>query len=429
MSAVFPTTCLGVSLALALAAAPGAGREPPRTETPPIRQVSDPATAVIARRMVDVRRGEFRRDVLVRIRAGRIESVAPLGTTEVPKETETIDLGDLTLLPGLVDAHVHLTLGRAEDNATADLRAGFTTVLDLGAVGRSGFELRDRIRNGEIDGPRLALAGPWIGAAKGICDFDGTGVRGSEAFARRVREAAEAGADVIKLCVTGWVADGFRDPGAVEIREDELEAALAESRRMGRKVVAHAIGERGVRLAVEAGVGAIAHAAFIDPKTADRMRRRRVFLIPTLRSFEPLSERPAGRALFARVEELFRGGIPVAFGTDAGVIPHGSNAKEFSLLRRAGLGPEEAIRSATLHAAELIGWSDRVGEIAPGKLADLIAVEGDPLREPAALERVRFVMLGGRVVRHEGGAPVPARPESPGRPDASQDAHRVQEAS
>jgi imidazolonepropionase-like amidohydrolase len=217
-----------------------------------------------------------------------------------------------------------------------------------------------------------------------------------------VREAVEGGADVIKLCVTGWVADGFREPEGVEIGHDELEATIAESRRLGRKVVAHAIGARGVRLAVEAGIHAIAHAAFVDSETADLMRKRRVFLIPTLLSFEPLSETPAGRALFARVGDLFRGGIPVAFGTDAGVIPHGSNAKEFSSLRRAGMSPEEAIRSATLHAAELIGWTDGVGEIAPGRHADLIAVEGNPLRELASLEQVRFVMLGGRVIRDEG---------------------------
>jgi imidazolonepropionase-like amidohydrolase len=166
-------------------------------------------------------------------------------------------------------------------------------------------------------------------------------------------------------------------------------------------VIAHAIGRRGLRLAVEAGVDAVAHAGYADDGTLRVMRERRVYAIPTLRSFSGARNEPHGAELFARMRRLFAAGVPVAFGTDAGVIPHGTNAAEFPWMARLGMSPLAALQSATLGGAELLGWSDRVGAIEPGMLADLIAVEGDPLRDVGALARVVFVMKGGHVHRND----------------------------
>jgi imidazolonepropionase-like amidohydrolase len=206
---------------------------------------------------------------------------------------------------------------------------------------------------------------------------------------------------VIKVCVTSWVAPAFREPQRYEISDEELGAAIAEAHRLERKVVVHAISAGGVRAAVRLGADAVVHSAFVDDSTADLMRRRRVFILPTLHSFEPRRGTPSMDSLFTRMAVLAKRGIPVAFGTDAGVFPHGENAQEFASLVRLGLTPLAAIRAATVNGAELLGWSDRVGRVAPGMFADLIAVDGDPLVDITALERVRFVMVGGRIVRRD----------------------------
>jgi imidazolonepropionase-like amidohydrolase len=206
---------------------------------------------------------------------------------------------------------------------------------------------------------------------------------------------------VIKVCVTSWVAPAFREPQRYEISDEELGAAIAEAHRLERKVAVHAISAGGVRAAVRLGADAVVHSAFVDDSTADLMRRRRVFILPTLHSFEPRRGTPAMDSLFTRMAILAKRGIPVAFGTDAGVFPHGENAQEFASLVRLGLTPLAAIRAATVNGAELLGWSDRVGRVAPGMFADLIAVDGDPLVDITALERVRFVMVGGRIVRRD----------------------------
>ncbi len=358
--------------------------------------------ALRADRLLDVTSGVVRQRIVVLIRDDRIAAVGPADSVGVPPGAEEIALSKLTVLPGLIDAHVHLALrGPAESAAATELRAGFTTVQDLGAVDTSVFALRRRIAAGAIPGPRIMAAGLWIGVSGGTCDFNGIGVRGAEAFRARVREQVAYGADVIKLCVTSWVAPAFREPQRYEITDEELSAAIVEAHRFSRKVVVHAISEGGVRTAVRLGADAIAHSAFVDDSTADLMHLRRVFVLPTLHSFEPRRGTPAMDSLFARMALLTRRGIPLAFGTDAGVFPHGENAREFAALVRLGVTPLEAIQAATVNGAELLGWSDRVGRVAPGMLADLIAVDGDLLTDITALERVRFVMQGGRVVRFD----------------------------
>ena len=364
--------------------------------------VSDSLTVLRAAGFFDAERDTIVRPAFVAVRGNLIVTVGNRADRSVRAARE-IDLGAAILLPGLIDTHVHLTLGGpAAANAAATLDAGFTTVQDLGSLGYAALGLRDSIAAGLLPGPRVIASGPWLGVTGGTCDFQGIGVRGAEAFARRVREDAARGADLIKVCVTGWVADGFRDPSAVELTDEELRATVEEARRLGLRVVAHAIGRAGVRRAVAANVNAIAHSVFADDPTLRAMRERGVWLIPTLRSFEVQPRTPAFDSLAAHMRRLFATRVRIAFGTDAGVIPHGRNAREFGALVRHGLSPARALRAATADAAEALGLGDRIGRLAPGMIADIVAVEGDPLRDVAALERVTFVMQGGRVHRGPG---------------------------
>jgi imidazolonepropionase-like amidohydrolase len=356
---------IGIALAWLALSVPAAGSAAEPT-----------VVAIRAAAMWDGRAEARSGPVLVVVRGDSILSVEHGTNVTPPRGARVLDLGDATLLPGLIDAHVHLTLGSPDTTARITLEAGFTTVQDLGSLGGAAIDLRERIDAGKVVGPRIVAAGPWIGAAKGTCDWDGTGVTGPEAFRNRVRAAVQRGADVIKLCVSGWVAGGFRDSSSAEMTQEEVAAAVAEAHAAGRKVIAHAISAEAVRRSVSAGVDGIAHAAFVDSATADRMKSRRIWMIPTLASFASQPQGPGMRLLFGRVTELLRGGMPVAFGTDAGVLPHGQNAKEFAALVRAGMKPVDALRASTVNAAELLGLSGRLGTIAPGKAADLLAVSG-----------------------------------------------------
>jgi imidazolonepropionase-like amidohydrolase len=224
-------------------------------------------------------------------------------------------------------------------------------------------------------------------------------VRGVDAFRARAREDIRRGVDALKVCVTGWPRDGYLHPDSVEIVPEELAAVVAEARAAGRRVVAHAIGSAGVRLAVSAGADAIVHAGFADDATLAAMRERGVFIVPTLASFASTRATDAGQALFARARAILASGVPVAFGTDAGVIPHGRNTVEFDRMVELRMTPAAAVRAATTDAARSLGLADSLGRIAPGYLADLIAVDGNPLDDIAALHRVVFVMRGGVVYR------------------------------
>ena len=360
---------------------------------------SDTLVVLRAAGYFDAARDTIVRPAVIVVRGDRIISI---GTQADPvaRGARTIDLGTAILLPGLIDTHVHLTLGGpAAANAAATLDAGFTTVQDLGSLDYAALRLRDSVATGLLPGPRIIASGPWLGATGGTCDFQGIGVRGAEAFARRVREDAARGADLIKLCVTGWPEDGYQEPAKVEITEEELRSTMAEARRLRLRVVAHAIGAAGVRRAVDAGVQAIVHSGYADDATLGVMRERGVWLIPTLRSFEVRPRTPALDSLSARMRQVLAGPVPIAFGTDAGVIPHGRNAREFGALVRHGLSPARALRAATVDAAASLGLSDRIGRLASGMMADVIAVDGDPLADVTTLERVRFVMQGGRIRR------------------------------
>ncbi|HJR36707.1 MAG TPA: amidohydrolase family protein [Gemmatimonadales bacterium] len=358
----------------------------------------DSVLAVTSARLIDVVTGTVIPRGLVLVRGGRIAAVGSRDSIRIPADSRVLDLGDATLLPGLIDAHVHLLLGGpARANAVATLRAGFTTVQDLGALRYANLSLRDSIRAGGWNGPRIIGAGPWLGVSGGICDFSGIGVRDRSELLQRIRTDVERGADVIKLCVTGWPAAGFAHPDSVELTEELLAAAVAESARLGRPPVAHAVGRAGAAAAVRGGIAGLAHAAFLDDETIGLMRTRGTWLASTLVSFRQGSDTASFRALWTRMQAAHRGGVRIILGTDAGVVPHGANARELAALVRLGMPPIDALRAATIRAAEALGLADRLGSLTPGKVADLVAVPGDPLADIGVMERVVFVMKDGLV--------------------------------
>lgn len=346
------------------------------------------ALVLRARWVIDVESGRAIENGSIAVDGDRIQAQAPAGARD-------IDLGELSLLPGLIDAHVHLMLaGEPDANARATLLAGFTTVQDLGAVGYGNLELRDAIESGRLVGPRVVASGPWLGISGGICDFQGIGVRGSEAFRKRVREDVELGADLIKVCVTGWLEDAFREPGKYEISGEELRAAIEEARRLGRRVAVHALSAAGIETAVAMGADLLVHGGFTPARTVEAMKTKGIAQLTTLSS---LPDGAALDSLRSHLRTSLALGLPLAFGTDAGVVPHGTNAREFAELSSIGFSPAAAIRAATLSAARAVGLEGQVGTLRPGAFADVIGVEGNPLEDLSALSRVKFVMKGGRI--------------------------------
>ena len=340
--------------------------------------------------------------VIVQVSNGKIARVGAPGEFDQLPGSAMTNLGAATLLPGLIDAHVHLQLGGAlpQANAGAILRAGFTTVVDLGATTDIVLRLRQRISSGAIVGPRILAAGRWVGKQGGICEFGGIGIPGGpDAYRARVREDVAAGADLTKVCVSTWLADAFARPESYEISDEALAAAVDEAHRAGRLVVAHAISIGSVKAALRAGVDGLAHAAYVDVPTARELRNRGVFMVATLASLAGVSAEPPAQALRRSVATAHAEGVPIVFGTDGGVLPHGENAKEFAALVEAGLPALEAIRAATVNAARAFRLDREVGQIKAGYRADIIAVNGDPLHDIQSLSNPIFVMYDGTVVQ------------------------------
>lgn len=361
------------------------------------------ATAVSAQTLVlqggrylDPASGEYRPNTAILIREGRIARVvAPAEQWSPPAEAQVIALTGRTILPGLIDAHVHLTLGGdTHRNAEATLRAGFTTVLDLGSPNGAGISLRASVLSGEAAGPRVVAAGSWIGIKGGVCEFGGATVSTPNEAEARARADRAAGADVLKVCVTGWPAEAVAAPDSVQLKAPMLGAVLDVARGTGTPVFAHAIGQAGALLAAEAGVRALAHTPIVDSTAAVRLAASGVYVISTLAT---LGAGPAREPLLRSFRLLHRAGVPIVAGTDAGVLPHGENARELQALRDAGLSPLEAIRAATVTSAGLIGDS-RLGRIGVDATADLVVVEGDPLQDLAVLRKPVLVIRAGRVV-------------------------------
>ncbi len=358
-----------------------------------------PLVAIRARAMVDVERGRLIDNATVVVQGPRIVAAGPAADVPVPSGASVIQVPETTLLPGMIDAHVHLTLaGDPVANARATLAAGFTTVQDLGALGYANVALRDAIRAGRVEGPRVVASGPWLGISGGTCDFSGIGVRSADAFRKRVREDVEHHVDLIKVCVTGWLVDAITDPANYEIADDELRAAIDEAHQRGKRVAVHALSEGGIAVAVRFGADLIAHGGFPSAATVDAMKARTVQQVPTLFSLAPAKPEHVS-ALQTAMRRAVSAGLPIAFGTDAGVIPHGANAREFEHLTAIGVDAASAIRAATVSAARAVGMPDDIGLLAQGRLADVIGVAGNPLDDLRTLQQVRFLMKDGQVFK------------------------------
>jgi imidazolonepropionase-like amidohydrolase len=403
---------------------------------------ADDLSYVKAGRIVDVRAGDVKTDQVIVIRGDRVERVAPAGEVVIPVGAAVTDLGGLTVLPGLIDMHDHLTgdhrfhgyrglaisVPRAALygvlNARLTIEAGFTSVRNVGAEGYADVALRDAINDGEIVGPRLRVSGPALGITGGHCDDNllppEYGVRaegvadGPWAVRAKVREVVKYGADVVKFCATGGVLSKGDSVGGQQYTFEEMQALVEEAHQHGRKVAAHAHGAEGIKTAIRAGVDSIEHASLIDDEGIALAKEHGTFLVMDVyndtfilsegarmgmlpESLE--KERQIGQAQRDNFKKAHAAGVRIAFGTDGAVYPHGDNAKQFAYMVEYGMTPMEALRAATVHAAELLGWEADVGALAPGFFADLIAVAGDPLADVTALEDVVFVMKGGAVVK------------------------------
>jgi imidazolonepropionase-like amidohydrolase len=399
--------------------------------------------------MLDVDKGVLVEPGELLVDDGRIVEVGP---TSVPDGAVVVELGDLTLLPGLMDMEVNLLLGgpdhasplnavqddpalrtlRAVANARRTLRAGFTTVRNLGLFVQTGgllldVALRKAIDLGWIDGPRIVPAGHAITPTGGHLDptmFQAFAphvlpltveegiANGVPEVRKAVRYQIKHGAQLIKVCASGGIMSHTGPAGAQQYSDEELAAIADEAHRAGLKVAAHAHGDQGIRAALEAGIDCIEHGSLMSDETLDLIIERGTFLVPTTYLADGMDVSRAAPELQAKAAEVFprakatvskaiERGARIACGTDAPAIPHGRNAKELIALVDRGMTPVQAIRAATTVAADLIDVDDR-GRLAPGLLADVVAVPGDPLDDITLTEQVRFVMKGGQVYRHDG---------------------------
>ncbi len=411
-----------------LAATPIRAQEPMGTHSGP--------TVLRAARLLDVSSGEMHRDAVIVVRDGRIAAVNP---ASVPDVAHDMDLGEVTLLPGFIDAHTHLAgqIGatsftdavtrteaygafNAVKHGGATLRAGFTTVRDYG--GDVTVELGRAVERGDVLAPRVVPSRNALGITGGHCDVTGfaPGIReggpeegvadGPWEVVEAVRYQIKHGARVIKTCATAGVLSMEGPVGAQQYTLEELTAMVEEAARHGIKVAAHAHGPEGILAAVQAGVASIEHGSVLTDEIMDLMIEKGTYLVPTtyladridLDLLPPLVRAKAEEILpLARrsLERAIARGVPIAFGTDAAVFPHGENAGEFGVYVGMGMSELEALRTATVHAADLLDTPDR-GRLAEGTLADIVAVPGNPLDDIEVTRDVRFVMLGGRVVKH-----------------------------
>lgn len=407
-----------------------------------------PPAAVVVRaaRLFDGRSDRLISPGVVVVQGNRILATGP--SAAVPSGARVIDLGDATLLPGLIDAHTHVTSQISDDwrqdeldllkkplaelaihstvFARRTLLAGFTTIRDLGSDDQLDVGLRDSIREGLVPGPRILASVAAIGATAGHCDVHGyrpgalahesaLGVAdGPDAIRAKVRQMVKLGADVIKVCASGGVLSETDDVDAPQLTEAELGALVDEAHALRRRAAAHCHGATAAKRAVRAGIDSIEHGSFLDEEALDLMKKHGTALVPTLMALEVADRLEALRAppkvvekarqARAAVHRTFRRavekGVRIAFGTDSGVTPHGQNAREFRYMVEGGMRPVDALRAATSVNAGLLAVPD-VGSLEAGKLADVVAVPGDPTRDITAMEKVLFVMKDGAVFRND----------------------------
>jgi imidazolonepropionase-like amidohydrolase len=404
-----------------------------------------------AGRLFDGTSDTVRDNVIIVVQDERIARVAPAAEAKVPPNTHAIDLSRATVLPGLIDCHTHLgsradryeeiydfkdtpfgSAFAAVTNARKTLEAGFTSVRDVGSWPFLAVDLRNAIDEGFIPGPRVVASGPGISITGGHGDLNNYAPQvqkwmfpeerdysiadGVDQLRHVVRGQVKYGVDVIKILATGGVLSKGDKPGAPQYTLEELKAAADEAHMAGRKIAAHAHGAEGIKNAIAAGIDSIEHASLIDDEGIRLAKQKGVYLVPDIYNDDYLTgdalkyglpaenlekEKTVGRLQRENFAKAVKAGAKIAFGTDAGVYPHGDNARQFFYMVKYGMTPAQAIRAATSAAADLIGRSQDVGTIQPGKYADIIAVSSDPLQDVRALEKVGFVMKGGTVYKNE----------------------------
>lgn len=392
--------------------------------------------------VLDVRTGNEAADQTIIVTGGAITAIAATSATPKMPQDREIDLRSLTLLPGLIDVHTHLTMDTNFDpyhelstsiaksaligahNAKVTLQAGFTSVRNVGAEGFADVDLRDAINSDLVEGPHMQVSGPALGITGGHCDDNllpiayhavGGGVAdGVEAVQHKVRENIKYGADLIKICATGGVLSKGDDPQASQYTLEELKAIVADAHRLGRRVAAHAHGAQGILWATQAGVDSIEHGSYMNDEDIAALKAHGTYFVPTaylidwlranghLPPFYYQKMLDVSAVAKANAKKAIAAHIKIALGTDAAVYPHGLNAHELEVyVAQFGMSPLAALQTGTLNAADLMGWSDKVGTLEAGKWADIIAVKGDPLRDIKLLQHVSFVMKSGVVYKQE----------------------------
>ncbi len=405
-------------------------------------QPSAGRTLIRAGHVIDVHTGNELPDETVIVQGEKIVGVAKTADTPANAGDREVDLRQYTVLPGMIDVHVHLTMANNFDpyfelsmtpgkeaiigveNAKTTLEAGFTTVRNVGADDFTDVALRDEINAGHIPGPHMQVSGPALGITGGHMDDNllpqqyhvvGEGVAdGIPAVQHMVRQNIKYGADLIKIGASGGVLSKGDDPQASQYTLEEMQAIVADAHRLGRKVAAHAHGAQAILWASEAGVDSIEHGSYINDEDIAMMKKHGTYLVPTaylidwgranmkLPALYAKKFEDVGNAMKANHKHAIAAGVKVAMGTDAAVYPHGLNAHELDVyVNQYGMTPLEALKTTTLNAADLMGWTDRVGSLEPGKWADVIAVSGDPLKDIRTLEHVNFVMKGGVIYKDE----------------------------
>ncbi len=402
-------------------------------------------TAVKAGKLVDVVTGKVLEKQVILIEGDRIKQVGAEGSVAIPSSATVIDLSGATVMPGFIDCHTHIT--SQFENYYADLfrkspidaavaahifakrtlEAGFTTVRDVGSGEFVDVALKKAINSGKIVGPRLFVAGHGLSATGGHGDLSGFSpylsfdnfsgvVDGVDEIRKKIRWNIKYGADHTKFTATAGVLSEEESVGAPQFSMEEMKTIVEETAMWGKKVAAHAHGAEGIKMAVRAGVASIEHGSLLDDEGIALMKQHGTYLVPTVIAGDAVEKYgkqyglpekliEKARTINAKKRESYRkaikAGVKIAFGTDAGVFPHGMNGVEFKLLVELGMAPMQAIQSATAVAAELLGHSNELGSLQPGKYADLVAVTADPLKDISALEKVQFVMKGGVVYKNE----------------------------
>lgn len=423
-----------------------AGIQPLAAQTPAAAAPAQPSTYIQAGRLLaDPASGRVETNKTIVVTNGRIAEIRDGFVAPDAAGAKLIDLRDAFVLPGFIDSHVHITFESGPTNeldavtkSTTDqafdgvvyagrvLRAGFTTIVDLGADQQAINALRDAIAAGKVSGPRIIAAG-GVAAHGGHGDVHGyrqeildlfrspTLCSGADDCARAVRLAVQRGADIIKTASTGGVMSNTAAGLGQQMSDEELTAIVTTAHRLGRKVASHAHGTDGVNAALRAGVDSVEHGTYLDAESIKLFKAKGTYLVPTLlagdtvkRQAETADWMPAnvrakarqvGPLMIDALRRAHQGGVKIAFGTDSAVSKHGENAREFSLMVQAGLTPLETIRAATVWGAQHLGLDQEIGSLAPGKAADIVAVKGDPLADVRVLEAMNFVMKGGVVAR------------------------------